>query len=34
MAEDSTMDADWPNGLACKVIDGLHRSFIPQDFMS
>ena len=29
-----SMDEKWPNGLACKVIDGLHRRFVPQDFMS
>ena len=29
-----SMDVKWPNGLACRVIDGLHRRFVPQDFMS
>ena len=29
-----SMDADWPNGLACKVIDGLHKRFVPQDIVS
>ena len=29
-----SMDSKWPNGLACKVIDGLHKRFVPQDFMS
>ena len=28
-----SMDSDWPSGLACKVIDGLHRRYVPQDFM-
>src|SRR5688500_10535207 len=29
-----SMDNDWPSGQAWKVIDGLHRRYVPPDFMS
>ena len=29
-----SMDIKWHNGVAWKVVDGLHRRFVPQDLMS